>query len=221
MFEVTLELTLRSEVSSIILFNDEIDRQNALILLKAKEGIKDFHIHQIFFEKEHFSVQKDFGRNLVIGLVCGKLNIRKGPLLRFNGGLHNLKKVCKQITFPGAKICHVTEGNATVIPIHSKDLTRNIIYYCTAQNIATFKEDLKSNGFTNLVTEFNDPDFSVTMSSGVGSMMESNDGSVSLLNNSIGDNVDKKYDYVDSDSEFLPPPPQIKNVYSRSNRKFI
>ena len=100
MFEVTLELTLRSEVSSIILFNDEIDRQNALILLKAKEGIKDFHIHQIFFEKEHFSVQKDFGRNLVIGLVCGKLNIRKGPLLRFNGGLHNLKKVCIQI-----KVC--------------------------------------------------------------------------------------------------------------------
>ena len=59
------------------------------------------------------------------------------------------------------------------------------------------------------------------MSSGVGSMMESNDGSVSLLNNSIGDNVDKNYDYVDSDSEFLPPTPQIKNVYSRSNRKFI
>ena len=151
MFEVTLELIFRSEVSSIILFNDEIDRQNALILLKAKEGIKDFHIHQIFFEKEHFTVQDDFGKNLVFGLMCGKLNIKNGPLLRFNGGLHNLKKVCDQVTFPGAKICLVTEGNSTVIPIHTEDLTRTIIYYCTAQNIAKFKEDLKNIGFITLI----------------------------------------------------------------------
>ena len=49
LFEVILEVIFRSKVSSIILLDNEFDRQNALMLLKAKEGIQDFHIHQNFF----------------------------------------------------------------------------------------------------------------------------------------------------------------------------
>ena len=120
LFEVILEVIFRSKVSSIILLDDEFDRQNALMLLKAKEGIQDFHIHQNFFWEGKFLRARDFGKNLVIGLVCGKLNTMNGLLLRFNSDLHNLKKVWTQITvcffFPW-----LTGASNIYLPTHFED----------------------------------------------------------------------------------------------------
>lgn len=146
-FDAILELVHRTEVASVLLFSHEVDQQNALMFLASKPETEDFTINQIFFEKDKTVTEGFFGKNLEFGLLCGKLNVRGGLLLSFNGGLHNLAKMCEQLTQPGDKICHVTEGDKPVMTIHTEDLSRSITYYCTTRNVALLKENLKSLGF--------------------------------------------------------------------------
>ena len=153
-FENILELIYKTEVCSVILFEEEVQQQNALMYLKSRPEKEDFEVNQIFFEKEKFVIKRNIGENLEFGVVCGKLDIRNGPLLSFNGSLHNLTRVCHQLTKPNDRICHVTEGNTKVTAIHEiNDLTRSVTYYCSTQNCLSLKESLMAAGFLGNTVE--------------------------------------------------------------------